>query len=70
MAKKKTTEEIILEGFGNVRQSRVGGFLRTLTDEEYCGYVSGMILAQHPSIPDMPGDVVAKVRELFKAGKL
>ena len=67
MAKKKTVEELLLEGFGG---SRTEKYFKDFTDEEYIGYVVGVTNLPFSLPPANPTGFLHAARKLFKEGKL
>ena len=65
MAKKKTVEELLLDGFGGSRDYFPG-----FSDEEYIGYVAGVTKIQNLSSSANIMEFIHTARKLFKEGKL
>ena len=64
---KRTIEEIIIDSFGD---SRTEANFPQFTDEEYIGYVTAVVTLQNPTAGLLAVEILNKVRELFKTGKL
>ena len=66
--KKKSTEDLVLESFGGNRKETE--LFRMMTDDEFIGYVTGIVLLQNPSSGASPIVMLLEVRRLFVEGKL
>lgn len=62
--KNKTPEEIILESWEGTRNST--DFFKSLSDEAYFGYVTGMTIAQNHKIGIRPIEVFNIVKQILK----
>lgn len=68
MARKKQSEaEVILDSFEGSRDSTA---FSQFTDEEYVGYVTGVVKLQNLSLNASVVDILKETRRLLKEGEL